>query len=112
MAKKIIQFRYFGENNTKNFPNTINSSNLASGTVFDGYTPIIKLGIQALPGFKFRLNANLDNIIIGGTGLYELDLTNSSGYITSINFNDTSLALINDKDDGYLIIDLMYEEVE
>ena len=112
MAKKIIQFRYFGENNSKNYPATINASNLASGTVFDGYMPIIKLGIQALPGFKFRLNANLDNIIVGGIGMYELDLTNSSGYITSINCNDVSLDLINKEKDAYLIIDLMYEEVQ
>lgn len=111
MAKKIIQFRYFGDNNSKNFPPVINRYNLQSGSVFDGYTPIVKLGIQGLPGLKFKLNSNLDYIIVGGTGLYELDLFNSSGSITSMQFDETSLNIINERDDGYLIIDAVVEEV-
>lgn len=110
MAKKIIQFRYFGELNDKNYPLTITKTKLMSGVIFDGYTPIIKLGIQSLPGTKFRLNANQDYIMIGGTGLYELDMTQGSGTITSMNFDEISLTNIDENNDGYLLIDMLYEE--
>ena len=110
MAKKIIQFRYFGELNDKNYPLTITKAKLMSGVIFDGYTPIIKLGIQSLPGTKFRLNANQDYIMVGGTGLYELDMTQGSGVITSMNFDEISLINIDENNDAYLLIDILYEE--
>jgi len=44
-----------------------------------------------LPGTKFNLNANLDPIIIGQSGMYELDLTNSSAILTSLTFEKDSL---------------------
>ena len=110
MAKKIIQFRYFGELNDKNYPLTITKTKLMSGVSFDGYTPIIKLGIQSLPGTKFRLNANQDYIMVGGTGLYELDMTQGSGVITSMNFDEISLINIDENNDAYLLIDILYEE--
>lgn len=110
MAKKIIQFRYFGELNDKNYPLTITKTKLMSGVIFDGYTPIIKLGIQSLPGTKFRLNANQDYIMVGGTGLYELDMTQGSGTITSMNFDEISLTNIDENNDAYLLIDMLCEE--
>lgn len=110
MAKKIIQFRYFGELNDKNYPLTITKTKLMSGVIFDGYAPIIKLGIQSLPGTKFRLNANQDYIMVGGTGLYELDMTQGSGTITSMNFDEISLINIDENNDAYLLIDILYEE--
>lgn len=110
MAKKIIQFRYFGELNDKNYPLTITKTKLMSGVIFDGYTPIIKLGIQSLPGTKFRLNANQDYIMVGGTGLYELDMTQGSGTVTSMNFDEISLINIDENNDAYLLIDILYEE--
>jgi len=44
-----------------------------------------------LPGTKFNLNANLDPIVVGVSGMYELDLTNSSAVITSLTFEKSSL---------------------
>ena len=45
-----------------------------------------QIGIQALPGTKFRFNNSDGEIIIGSTGIYELDLkglaTISSIYCT------------------------------
>ena len=81
-----------------------------SGVAFDGYTPIIKLGIQALPGTKFRLNANQDYIMVGSIGLYELDMTQGSGTVTSINFDEMSLTNIDENEDAYLLIDILYEQ--
>ena len=74
MAKQIMQFRYYAEGNSKNQPRTINKAKLSSGSVFSNYFPITQLGIQALPGTKFYLNNSTTPIIIGSTGIYELDL--------------------------------------
>ena len=82
MAKKIKQFRYYAENDTnanpnytRNYPDSISARNLISGSIFATSTPIVQLGIQALPGTRFFLNGNQYPIIIGNTGIYELDYT-------------------------------------
>lgn len=109
MDKKVVQFRYFGENNGLNYPSTITKTQLTSGSIFDDYTPIVQLGVQALPGTRIRINANLDWIIVGATGIYELDLTNNTALITSLQFDETSLNVVNDSVDGYLIVDMIYQ---
>lgn len=124
--KRIAQFRYFGDNNSNfnsqdkdaiyhqldnNQPNGLTMADLCAGTAFTDYTPIIQLGIQALPGTKFNLNTNLDPIVIGTTGIYELDLTDSSAVITSLTFEQSSIEYIQSNPDGYLIIDIVYQEV-
>lgn len=125
MIKKVTQFRFFGDNNTKfntdnddiiyhhlneNQPKGLTAIQLISGEVFRKYTPIIQLGIQTLPGVKFNLNSNLDYSIIGASGIYELDLTDSSISLSSLTFEENSLELINKNPDGYLIIDIVYQE--
>lgn len=94
----------------QNYPYHLTKEALASGEIFNKFTPIIKLGIQGIPGTKFRLNANLDWIILGATGLYEIDLQNSSGLITSLSFDPSSLELVDNRKNGYLIVDILYEE--
>ena len=125
MIKKVVQLRYFGDQNSNfnshdqniiyhqldgNSPNGLTITDLVSGEIFSNYTPIIQLGIQSMPGTKFNLNANLDPVIIGASGIYELDLTDSSVALTSITFEKDSLELINKNPDGYLIIDIVYQE--
>lgn len=125
MTKKVAQFRFFGDANSNfnsqdenviyhqldnNSPNGLTMTDLASGEIFSNYTPIIQLGIQSFPGLKFNLNANLDPVMIGASGIYELDLTDSSVALTSITFEKDSLELINKNPDGYLIIDIVYQE--
>ena len=124
-TKKITQLRFFGDSNgflntsdvnaiyhqmDENQPNSLSSLDLSSGDAFVDYVPIIQLGIQALPGTKFNLNANLDPIIIGVSGMYELDLTNSSAVLTSLTFDKDSLDQIDKNPDGYLIIDIVYDD--
>ncbi len=124
-ARQIAQFRFFGDSNSNfntsdaqaiyhqmndNQPDTLSSESLISGKAFEHFTPIIQLGIQSLPGLKFSLNSNLDPIVVGISGMYELDLTESSVSITSLTFEKESLDLINENPDGYLIIDIVYEE--
>ena len=94
----------------ENQPNNLSSADLSSGAAFLDYTPIVQLGIQALPGTRFSLNDNLESIIIGTSGMYELDLTNSSAILTSLKFDQTSLDSISKNPDGYLIVDIVYLE--
>lgn len=125
MARRIAQFRYFGDGEigvnavtqttlykhiSSNYTEAINKSVLADGSIFVSYAPIIQLGVQTLPGTKFYLNANTDPIIVGASGIYELDLSNTSTVITSLMFDLASLELISNNPDGYLIIDIVYEE--
>lgn len=99
-------------NQRVNYPTTITKASLVSGSIFNNVTPIVKLGIQAIPGTKFKVNANKDNIIIGMTGIYELDLTSSSATILKLQFDETSLDIINENENAYLIVDIMSETGE
>ena len=40
--------------------------------------------------------------------MYELDLTNSSQYLTKLTFEKDSLDSITNNPDGYLIVDIIY----
>ena len=126
MVKKVKQFRFFGDVNSAfnalndngvlsqldtNEPEDLTSSYLISGDkIFGDYYPIIQLGIQGVPGTKFYLNGNLDPIFLGASGIFELDLTNSSTMITALSFDRDSIGYINSNPDGYLIIDIVYQE--
>lgn len=111
MANRIMQFRYYGDKSSNNQtsnnqPSDINASKLASGNIFSGYLPIIQLGIQTLPGTKFYLNNSSYPVVIGSTGIYELDLKGLT-QITELHFDKRSLNLINENENAYLIIDII-----
>lgn len=106
MANKIMQFRYYGEKVSNNQPSNISASNLASGHIFSGYLPITQLGIQTLPGTKFYLNNSIYPVVVGSTGIYELDLKGVT-QITEIHFDKRSLNLINENNNAYLIVDII-----
>ena len=123
--RRVTQIRFFGDTNTylnqsefntlysqldDNEPNGLTAMELYSGSIFANYVPMVQLGIQALPGTKFNLNNNLDPIIIGASGMYELDLADSSALITRLTFEQESLDAINQNPDGYLIIDIITQE--
>lgn len=107
--KKIQQIRYYNENSNKNNPSGLVMRDLVTGRAFDKYLPIIKLGIQALPGTKFYVNDSAHSIVVGYTGIYELD-SDLVYSIRRLNFDQQSINLINDNDNGYLLVDIIYEE--
>ncbi len=110
MARQIAQYRYYNASDTvRNQPVNIAYNNLISGSIFSKTLPIIQLGIQALPGTKFYLNNGVDPIIIGSTGIYELDLDGKSE-ITALSFASSSIKDIMNNVNGYLIVDCIYED--
>lgn len=116
MSKAIRQYRFYDSqsSNSKNHPSTITLGNLASGSIFfndASLGSITQLGIQTLPGTKFYLNNSITPIVVGYTGIYELDLR-SDTEITALAFDNASLNTINTTNNAYLIVDAIYEVEE
>lgn len=121
MAKKIKQYRYYNDTNdsvTRNQPLYVPDTDIVAtyahyvnGEVFGTCFPILQLGIQALPGTKFYLNEAVDPVIIGATGIYELDLTNGI-QISKISFAHDSMENIKNNDNAFLIVDIIYDDGE
>lgn len=114
MAKQVRQFRYYknGSNNNYHPDGTkISLATLVSGSTFADYVPIVQLGIQALPGTKFYLNNSNHPIIIGNTGIYELDILGLAE-INSLQFDSKSINNISINENAYLIVDIIYEDGE
>lgn len=110
MATKMLQFRYYKDNNKNNNPQNWNWTHYCSPDTFKQYSPIVSIGIQSLPGIKFYLNDSLNPIIIGVSGIFELDISNTSATINSLRIDQQSINLIKSLENGYLIIDIIYEE--
>lgn len=111
MARRIAQVRYYGPNDQRNTSSTTQNK-FVSGSIFNPYYPIKQLGIQTLPGVRFRLN-NATNypIIIGHTGIYELELDDKVDII-NLAFEGASMRMIADNPEAYLIVDILYESQE
>lgn len=112
MANVIKQFRFYSNADAnKNQPKDVDGSGYISGSIFKNYFPIVQLGIQSLPGTMFYLNNAADPIIIGRTGIYELDLEEELE-ISDMRFDANSIAAINDNYNAYLIVDIIYDNGE
>jgi hypothetical protein len=81
---------------------------LQNGAIFSDYMPAVQIGIQTIPGVKFNLNNSYSPITIGLTGIYELNVDNFTE-ITSIQFEKESLDMIDNEEETYLFIDIIYE---
>lgn len=116
MAKAVHQFRFYRDSteDPRNEPSAGafeaagGAAGFANGDIFKEYYPFYQLGIQTLPGTMFYLNGSEDPVIVGSTGIYELDMSDGVEIYT-LQFNSASLKLINDALDGYVIIDVLYD---
>lgn len=113
--KVMKQFRYYGENSSNNYPNGLVAEDLYSDNIFSGLGSITQLGIQGRPGTIIFLNGQEYPIILGETGIYEIDLQDR-GQIYSIQFEKSQLI---DKaiypgslDSNRLLIDIIYERMD
>lgn len=111
MARVVKQYRYYNTGNIKNQPINATKEQFISGLVFENPTcfPVLQLGIQALPGTKFYMNSSIDPVVVGFTGIYELDLDNRAE-IVRLNFDKQSMDAIENNQNGYLIVDVLYED--
>ena len=107
MTQNFKQFRYFNNNSSYNYPTTLTSNELISGECFKDYLPITSLGISALPGTKFYINGSDTPVIVGFTGLFELDFS-QGGTILSLQFDSRSIENIKANNSSYLLIDIVY----
>lgn len=105
--QKFKQIIYCNENSNQNFPLEISENDLINGEIFNGYT-FSQLGIQAPPGTKFYINNGTNPVIIGFTGLFQIDLTTGCS-ITNLRFDQQSIDFIKENDSLYLIIDMAFE---
>lgn len=123
---KIKQYRFYkngapsGKNEPEFYTNKngetvrVTTDDYSSGAVFGDNFPITQLGVQALPGTKIYINQGSsisDGIIIGNTGIFELDLDGQTE-ITSLTVDAGSLSIINNNENAYLIIDTIYDKGE
>lgn len=107
---KLSQFRYYNDGSENNYPSNWNKSDYCTAISFQAYKPIRQLGIQTLPGTKFYINQSSSPIIVGGTGIFEIDCTNTTAIINSLSFDINSMMTIEEVSNGYLIIDVLYGE--
>lgn len=111
--KRVMQFRYRGDNHSENYPKyEYYTDRLTDGNIFQDYGFVSKLGIQGPVGLKFYLNFSNSPIMIGQTGIYELDLE-KVGRISAIQFDRTDLnkyypSNANPNKDK-ILIDIVYE---
>lgn len=106
--KLIKQFRYYGDGDSRNYPTNLSKEELVYQNIFTGHSSITQLGIQGQPNTTLFLNGQDFPIVLGETGIYEIDLQNY-GYINSIRFTDESLSRYVSKGDDRLLIDIIYE---
>lgn len=107
MAKKTWQYRFGGTD-----PNieTGASNSLVTGSAFKEQFSkgVEQIGIQALPGTRFKLSTGPDWVVIGTTGIYELDLTGRAT-ITSLAFDAASIDVIKNNSGLSLLVDIVYK---
>ena len=117
MATKIKQLRFYNAeadsngnivSDPNNAPSGVSYKYYCDDTSFRYFAPIYQLGSQTLPGTKVYFNQSTTPVIIGASGVYELDLTNTTAILNSIRIDPESMQTINDLPNGYLIVDLVY----
>lgn len=105
--KKIRQFRYSGDRAPGNSPADLTENTLIFGNLFSSCPTISQMGIQGRPGTKFYLNGSEFPIVLGETGIYEIDLEDR-GTISEITFVKDQAFEGYSKGDR-LLVDIIYE---
>lgn len=115
----VDQFRFYGINDERNKPNGDDSiwfygtrpDNEPRKQLLSDYGPALKIGIQGLPGTIFHLSEDLNTkVMLDHTGIYELDLTDTSVSISTLYFEYDSLIAINRVNNTPLIVDILCYE--
>lgn len=73
---------------------------------------IKRIGIQTIPGVEFSINdSSLSNIVIGPSGIFELDVEASGSIVGKIDLIENTLLRYfeGNSSTAYLIMDVIYE---
>ena len=114
MSKTIKQYRYYGDGNEHNQPQSITKENMYEGNIFISDSIIQELGmitnigVQGLPGTKIYINESASPILLGMMGVFELDISDYS-FIYKLTVDYSSAQIIEETENGYLIIDAIYD---
>ena len=115
ITPEVYQFRFYGFSNDHNYPSGMswigsNGDNTKSVDLLTSIGAAIKIGIQTLPGVRFYLSAGSlnDPIIIDHTGIYELDLRNTTTKIGNLFFDPASLERVSEVENASLIVDILW----
>lgn len=93
--------------NHYNFPSGIKGVDLINGSAFSQYMPLSQLCIQAPPGTKIYFNDDNTPVIIGFTGLFEVNLDHG-GAVYKMKFDSGSIQKIKNNNSALAIIDMVY----
>lgn len=123
MGREMRQFRYYkegegvfsmgGNSVTNYFPGaTVNLVNENDPGLSVDLTPygIVQLGIQTVPGTRIKFNHSINPVVIGYSGIYELNLEQSAGVINQFSIDYNSMQIINDLPNGFFIMDIVYNK--
>lgn len=112
--KRIMQFRFYSENSSDNYPATKKLANWTTN-LFEDYGTVSHLGIQGEPGVVFYLNDGDNPIVLGNTGIYEINLE-GIGRISSLRFDEEKLKeYYNEKlanAEHRVLVDIIYDGAE
>ena len=114
----VRQVRFYNYGNPNNYNGgfsdeiKVTYNTLVNGQLFglNESVTAFQIGIQALPGTRFSLGGHANNnyIIIGQTGIYELNTKDLDISITELKFDGTSIDTINKNPNASLIVDIIY----
>lgn len=109
MAFHFAQIRYNYDNSSMS---NASKAGMISGSAFSNYKSIFQLGIQAPPGTIFYINGTENKLIVGSSGIFELNFINQTS-ISSLRFDAKSIEFIEENNSSFIIVDLLYagEEV-
>ena len=104
MGYQFAQVRYNQQNSAMS--NTTAEA-LKNGNAFANYTSIVQLGIQAPPGTRFYLGGSGSALMVGASGVFQLDLREKST-ITGLRFDAQSINFVELNGSAYIIVDILY----
>lgn len=115
MAKYVKQIRYYGDGLAINQPAYLRAQDMLRGYAFqenqNSGANIVQLGVQTMPGIKFTINTAPQPIVVGSTGIYELNVDGLT-LINKLTFDNASLNKIKENNNAYIIVDFVYEKEE
>lgn len=123
MATRITQFRYYNDNDVKNYPGNLEIVNentqeketlWPTTTMLSKYKNLKRVIIQTLPGTKITVYTSTVDVqgreyIIGNTGILDLDITTFDLLISGLTIDNLSRNILYEVKNSYFIITVIYE---